>query len=376
LEEFFQDGRFRKFRRPKYIIGFVIIGFAFLAWFIPPVYRLVDGSVTVTQWIKRKGEVTAEVGPARTGWINSNNISKHALHAIIAAEDARFYSHIGIDPVEIWHSFRANLRRGKFARGGSTITQQVVKMAFLSREKSLIRKAREALGAILLELILPKQRILEWYINLAEFGDGVYGVKNGCWHYFRTKPAQLTVAQAVHLALVLPSPNKWSKGLRQRELTEFGHRRFTYLLNRLKNMKWITLSQWESTLASGDFGRPIAGYKKLVASAEKDTPLCPGSPDCAEDDPIWDEEVDGLEYPASEETNQSKLVPPPQETSSMETSLDQKSDEPDMDEPDMDEPDSEDPDVEEPEVDDPPMESTEPEVTPPPNPDEITEPSL
>lgn len=111
------------------------------------------------------------------------------------------------------------------ARGGSTISQQVVKMAFLSREKTLIRKAREVVGT-LLETILSKDEIMEWYLNLAEFGDAVYGIEKASWHYFRTKPQLLSIEQAVHLALVLPSPNGWSKGLRRKNLTRFGHQRF------------------------------------------------------------------------------------------------------------------------------------------------------
>src|SRR5690606_35698153 len=119
-------------------------------------------------------------------------ISRHALHAIVVAEDARFYQHAGLDFAEIWASLKTNIRKGRYARGGSTITQQVVKVAFLSSRKNLIRKAREAVGAMLLELLFTKQEILEWYINLVQFGDGVYGIKEGCWHYFKTKPEQLT----------------------------------------------------------------------------------------------------------------------------------------------------------------------------------------
>lgn len=292
---------------PKTYIVLAIVLLVFIAWFIPPVYKLIDQKVTVTQWVKKKGEITAEVGPGSANWIFSKKMSKHTLNAFVAAEDARFYQHIGIDPTEIYHSLKLNWKKGRFVRGGSTITQQVVKMAFLSRNKSLLRKSREAVGAMLLELLLTKQEILEWYINLAEFGDAVYGVKSGAWHYFRTKPSQLTIAQAVHLALVLPSPNGWSVGLRSRRLTDFGHKRFAYILNRMKRMRFITQTQWRNTMASGDFGRPIHGYQDMEKAMNSNTVVCPGSPECPDNAPIWDEENDGLEFPNQSNAEQSEL---------------------------------------------------------------------
>lgn len=294
-------------KSPKTYIFAAFVFVLFMLWFIPPVYKLVDQNVEVTQWVKKKGEITTEVGPGLPNWIFSSKMSKHTLNAFVAAEDTRFYSHIGIDPVEIYHSFKLNLRKGKFVRGGSTITQQVVKMAFLSRDKSLIRKVREALGAVILELTVPKQKILEWYINLAEFGDAVYGVKSGAWHYFRTKPSQLTIAQAVHLALVLPSPNGWSVGLRNKRLTDFGHKRFAYILNRMKTMRFITATQWRNTMARGDFGRPIHGYKDMEKAVTENSTLCPGSPECLEEAPIWDEENDGLEFPNQSQEDPAEL---------------------------------------------------------------------
>ena len=121
--------------------------------------------------------------------------------------------------------------------------QQVIKVALLTRDKTIIRKAREAVGAILLELLLPKDKILEWYINLAEFGDGVYGLREGAKHYFATKPEQLTIAQGVHLALVLPSPNRWSRGLRQERLTKFGRGRFQQILDRMPTAWFLSPEQ-------------------------------------------------------------------------------------------------------------------------------------
>lgn len=258
-------------RRRRRTIRFLTAAFILLAvvWFVPPVYKLLGGSVTVTRWDRKLGETQAEVGPGHPGWIKASAISRHVLHAFVAAEDGKFYYHSGFDVQEIARSIQTNIKKKRYARGASTISQQVVKMAFLSREKSLLRKAREAVGTVLMEALLPKDKILEWYINLAEFGDGVYGIREGCHHYFKTKPEQLTIEQSVHLALVLPSPNSWSRGLRNRSLTPFGHKRFASILNNMKLSGYITKSQWQTALSRGDFGRPINGYTTYLANEDK-----------------------------------------------------------------------------------------------------------
>jgi len=260
--------RVKKGSKPyRYILlfgTFVIL----LKLYIPPVYELKTGPVVVSRYDRRSGETKATVGPGQEHWIATAQMSRHILHAVIAAEDGRFYEHHGLDLDQMVKSYEVNRRKKRYARGASTISQQVVKMSFLGREKTLWRKSREAAGTLLMEMILPKDKILEWYLNLVEFGDGVYGVKQGSWHYFRTKPELLTVEQAVHLALVLPSPNNWSRGLRRRALTPFGQKRFLAILNTMKNMGFITGSQWTDAVTRGDFGRPLAGFAELMSDPD------------------------------------------------------------------------------------------------------------
>lgn len=239
----------------------------------PPVWNLKSGPVTVKRWLAKKGEVQAKVGPKQRDWISVKTVSKHVLHAIIVAEDARFYQHNGFDFTEIVNSAALNMKKGRYVRGGSTITQQVVKMAFLTREKSLLRKGREAMGAFAIERTLTKDQILEWYINLAEFGDGVYGLKAAAKHYYNTKPELLTIEQGANLALVLPSPNSWSKGLRNRRLTPFGHRRYAKIITAMRMGGYITETLWLHALATGDFGRPVAAYERAFARAQKPADL-------------------------------------------------------------------------------------------------------
>lgn len=274
------DGRKRR-QRLGAVLGLIVVAvFGFYFWFIPNVGVLRRGPVTVKRWVKARGEILAIVGPGLPGWTESRRVSRHLLDAVVSAEDQRFYYHHGIDPGEMLMSLRTNWQAGRYVRGGSTLTQQVVKMSLLYREKSLIRKAREVLGAIHLEWILSKADILEWYVNLAEFGDNVYGVREASQHYFRTRPELLTIAQAIHLALVLPSPNGWSVGLRRRSLTSFGHRRFASIAIKMRRAGMITDAQLRTVLATGNFGNPIAGYEPPREPEETPEDPCSTVGDC------------------------------------------------------------------------------------------------
>jgi len=226
----------------------------------PPVWRLRKGPIEVIRWPKTGAQVFV-IGPRTLHWTPIHTVSKHVINAIMVAEDARFYEHGGLDWVEIQRSVEFNMEQKRYARGASTITQQVVKMAFLNPQKSLFRKFREAMGAIILEWILTKDEILEWYINLVEFGDGVFGIQAAARHFFQTTPELLTIQDGAHLALVIPSPNNWSKGLRQKSLTTFGHQRYAKIIDEMFNLGFITPALKKSALATGDFGRPVNGYE-------------------------------------------------------------------------------------------------------------------
>lgn len=293
---------------------------------IPPVWLLQEGQITVTQWQHDKGKQDVKLGPAYDGWIKVDAISRHVIYAIIVAEDARFYQHPGLDFYEIEKSIKLNWRKGRYVRGASTITQQVVKVAFLSRQKNLIRKIREAMGALVLEKILKKNAILEWYINLVEFGDGIYGIKAAAWHYFRTKPELLTIEQAAHLALVLPSPNKWSRGLRRKNLTEFGHQRFKLIVTRMRKAGYITRDQWLTALATGNFGRPVRGYHEILA---KQTNALPSDQD-EEIPTVLEEGIPYTELENGLETVSSANLDAGNETQALEDSNEAQHSEPEL----------------------------------------------
>lgn len=138
-----------------------------------------------------------------------SEISPRLRRAVLAAEDDRFYLHWGLDVVEIQKALDRAERGGRL-RGASTITQQVAKNIFLWEGRSFVRKGFEAYITLVLELTLPKERILDLYLNLAEWGDGVFGAEMAARKHFGVSAARLSAEQAARLAAILPSPRRWS----------------------------------------------------------------------------------------------------------------------------------------------------------------------
>lgn len=141
-------------------------------------------------------------------WRYWNQISPELLLAVIAAEDQKYPSHFGFDPESIHHALLTWQKTGRL-RGASTITQQVAKNLYLWSGRSFLRKALEAYFSMLLEVFLEKKRILEIYVNIVEFGDGIYGAESASQHYFLRPARRLNALQASRLAAVLPNPRKY-----------------------------------------------------------------------------------------------------------------------------------------------------------------------
>ena len=142
-------------------------------------------------------------------WVPISSISKNILFAVIASEDQRFFDHLGFDFVEIGKAVEEKLDSGKI-RGASTITQQVAKNLFLWPTKSIIRKGIELYYAVFLELIWDKNRILEVYLNVAQFGDKIYGVEAASNYYFNKSSRLLNIEESVQLISILPNPIKFN----------------------------------------------------------------------------------------------------------------------------------------------------------------------
>jgi monofunctional biosynthetic peptidoglycan transglycosylase len=146
----------------------------------------------------------------RQTWIPLDSIPRTLRRLVLVAEDAKFYTHQGFDLEQIEYALVANHQAGKPLRGASTITQQTVKNLYLGGEKEISRKVREAVLALLLEQTLSKDRILEIYLNIAQFGPGVFGVREGARHHFGRDVRELTQDQMLSLTALLPSPVRWN----------------------------------------------------------------------------------------------------------------------------------------------------------------------
>lgn len=187
--------------------------------------------VTTGVQIQRRIESWTEPGPyrKRMTWRPIGDLPRYVPHAVVAAEDARFYEHHGFDWEELGKAGDA-ARRGRPMRGASTITQQLVKNLFLTTHRSLLRKAVEYTLTPPAELILGKRRILELYLNVIEWGDGIYGMEAASRHYYGRPATRLSREQAARLAAIIPNP-------RQRRPDRMGWYA-SIILERMRQMGW------------------------------------------------------------------------------------------------------------------------------------------
>jgi monofunctional biosynthetic peptidoglycan transglycosylase len=142
----------------------------------------------------------------RQQWVPYQRISVHLKRAVIASEDAKFADHEGFDWDAIEKAYEKNLQKGRIVAGGSTISQQLAKNLFLSGDRSPLRKGQEAIITLMLERLMTKRRILEIYLNVIEWGNGVFGAEAAARHYFNTSAANLGPGEAAWLAAIVPNP--------------------------------------------------------------------------------------------------------------------------------------------------------------------------
>ena len=217
------------------IIGLCLpVGAVLLLWLLmmPDVSALRTTNPTVTALMEaRRAQAEAQgltIGRHWT-WVPLSRISPSLRQAVVAAEDASFFTHEGFDWEGIKDAALYNLEAGELKRGGSTITQQLAKNLYLSSERSLLRKAREMLITRSLEQHLTKERILELYLNVAEWGQGVYGAGAAARHHFKKSARDLTSDEAAWLAAILPSPRRYDPLKKTTALT----RRHNRILSRI-----------------------------------------------------------------------------------------------------------------------------------------------
>ncbi|TCP10981.1 monofunctional biosynthetic peptidoglycan transglycosylase [Crenobacter luteus] len=144
-------------------------------------------------------------------WVPYERISANLKRAIVASEDAKFVDHVGFDWDGIEAAFEKNMQKGRIVAGGSTISQQLAKNLFLSSRKTPWRKLEEAAITVMLEAVMDKRRIFEIYLNVIEWGNGVFGAEAASRHYFRVSAARLSPAQAARLAAMVPNPRYYDE---------------------------------------------------------------------------------------------------------------------------------------------------------------------
>lgn len=190
------------------ILVFHLLVFGLLAlWTTQPVgnsmfmlaHRLQGGSVSQT-------------------WVDYEQIAKSAKRAAVASEDGKFMQHSGFDMEGIEVAMKKNQQSGEMSAGGSTITQQLAKNLFLTSHRSYLRKAEEAIITVMIENMWDKRRILEVYLNVAEFGNGIYGIEAAAQHYFDKPASKLSREQAALLVAMLPNPKYYQDNQNNRRL--------------------------------------------------------------------------------------------------------------------------------------------------------------
>ena len=260
---------------PLAIVGFVAAFTA--AWWVfdlPDLSALKRSPPKTTAYIELRRRQAAEQGKPfdlRFQWVPYDQISEHLKKAVVTAEDDEFWRHDGIDRAALQNALDRAISERRLSAGGSTITMQLARNLFLSPNKNPLRKAKEILIARKLERELGKRRILELYLNVAEWGKGVFGCEAAARSYFDASCAELNPEEAVALAVVLPNPRRWNP-MKRGAYVERNSRR---IIGRMRASGW-----WSDELEQDDehtFISPSAstaaapGIQSLSASATAQT---------------------------------------------------------------------------------------------------------
>lgn len=297
------------------IVGLAIVALLMMLLALPSVFQLDECLTTKMN--------NVSLCPKSAQYVTYNQVSPFLISAIVASEDAAFFSHNGFDWFEIRQSIDANLKEKGYKRGGSTITQQLAKNVFLTREKSLVRKLREAFLTYQIERHYKKNQILEKYLNVVEFGPGIYGIKSAAHYYFNKTPANLNVLESSFLAFLLPNPAGYHKSFQQKQLTPFAKKIISQLLFRLQSFKKITPQAYQAAISHlDDF--PWANLSNFDFNQAVETPKADESDSDFDADPAPEEtpsDAATLETPEEEITPENPSVdsqapshlPPPHE---------------------------------------------------------------
>ena len=236
---------------------FVVLLVGYFSIDLPNVYEIVkETSRAPTVLVKdRKGVDIARVGALYGDTVTIGDLTPAVIAAILSIEDRRFYNHIGIDPIGLVRAFIANIRAGRVVQGGSTITQQVAKNLFLTPERTMARKIKEALLAFWLERTFSKDEILSLYLNRVYFGSGLYGIDAAAFAYFQRKPSELSIYQSAMIAGIVKAPSKFNP----KTSISLANSRAKVVLNAMVDNGFITLSQAKKATQDQNYLVPPMG---------------------------------------------------------------------------------------------------------------------
>jgi monofunctional biosynthetic peptidoglycan transglycosylase len=214
----------RLWQRAKKVFLFLFL--AQLAYIV--LLKWIDPPITITQltnWVEGHG--------LRRDYVDREEISPYMKLAVMAAEDQLFPDHNGFDIKSIQKALQHNKKKPKRVRGASTISQQVAKNVFLWQGRSWVRKGLEVYFTFMIELVWGKERILEVYLNVAEMGEGIFGVEAASRAYFKKPASKLTRTEAAMIAACLPNPKKY----KVKPLSKYVERRYPWILNQMYNLE-------------------------------------------------------------------------------------------------------------------------------------------
>jgi len=198
----------------RLVLGVAALALLVQLYFLGQVWWWVDHNPEMTSMMRIQREALREKNPnanIQQTWVPYARISNNLKRAVIASEDATFIDHDGVDWEAMEKAYEKNEKKKKVVAGGSTITQQLAKNLFLSGSRSYLRKGEELVITYMLEALMDKERILEIYLNVVEFGSGIFGAEAASRHYYGVTAANLGAAQAAKLAVMLPNPRYYDK---------------------------------------------------------------------------------------------------------------------------------------------------------------------
>jgi monofunctional glycosyltransferase len=243
----------------SFLLSAVVGSLVYFYMTLPDVSVLKKQNPKTSALIELRAEEYRKKGiraPRQQTWVPYGAISEHLKKAILVSEDASFFSHKGVDVVELKEAFKKDWETGSFKRGGSTITMQLAKNLYLNPSKNPLRKAKEIIIAYQIEQALSKRRIFEIYLNVVEFGQNIYGAEAATRHYFGKSAANLDPLEAATLAALLSSPlNSREKNLLYRR---------NLILGRLASVGYLSAEEYNRA-------KPVALFQKIEEAA----PLLP-----------------------------------------------------------------------------------------------------